>query len=654
MIATSREIEDKYIDDLCWSCYEPHVPVDSFNWICDNMAMPDGVPFNPDGFPWTEGICKAWDNSDVTTVVLQFAARLGKTAIAQSLLVCGIANRPGPTLFGSSTEGLAKQVIKKKLLPMLRATDDTRSWIPEDKDLLSSRLDLKILTIYVAWSGSPTTLSDIDPLYSHANEVDKWTFDQSLEGDRVKLFLERGIERPDRKAILEGTPTIDGNSRINRLLINGWDCRFPVPCHFCGRFQKMIINLTKEPKSGGIWWDRLANGDHPSPDAAAASARYFCCHCQKEIDDEFRRPMIRRGVWVPRGQRVIKSGRIVGTMLNPGPVASFQMSRLYAPTFTFGDIARELVASRGVIEAEQNYDNSWLGETHHPRSKYADWEEVSDRVVMNYSVGEILPDTNFLTAGVDRQIDHMVFVLMAWNRFQFGRTVAYGVVPTWQDLFETYLHVQYKHPIYGLVSSSLTLIDARSEPDDVHATCQTYSQTGRLVWPLQGMRTVHMGGKMYRLESLDDSRTSKRRMKGMQLVKVNTGFTQSWIDNCLYRRRAGDNNSIAFPSSARHDQDLFEQLTNEAQDEKSVWVPVHNHTPVDYRDCVRYARVAAEVFTRGAWGSLMAPARPLAQQKRNVPKPREAQEEGGSSKKWIRDSRKRKRGTSIGRKTTVR
>lgn len=608
--------------------------------------MPNGAPFDADAYPWTKGICKAWDDPGVSTIALQFAARLGKTAIAQSLMVCGLANRPGPALFGSSTETLAKQTAKKKLLPILRETDQTRSWVPDDKDLLASRLDLSILTIYIAWSGSPTTLADIDPIYSHANEVDKWTFDASLEADRIKLFLERGIENPDRKAILEGTPTVQGHSRIDRLRVNGWDCKFPVPCPVCGRYQVLRVNEGKDPLAGGLWWDRTSTGEHPSPSVATETARYICEYCHAEIDDEHRRPMIRRGVWVPRGQRAIKGGRIVGSQMNKGPRASFQLSRIYAPTFTFGDIAFGYVESRGDITEEQNFTNSWKAEVHVPRSRYAKWEDVAYRVTGTHARYEIPEDTNFLTVGVDRQIDHMPFLVCAWNRNQAGSVVTYGLADNWQELFLTYLHSWWAHPVLGDILPSIVLIDSGDEPDDVRHACMKYHQDQARVWPSIGMRSGVMSGKPYRLESLDEERSNKRSLRGMKLVKINTGIWQSWVDNCLFRRRPGDPNSISMPRDSVNDEDLFLQLLNEWKNEKGVWVPVHDHIPVDYRDCLRYARVAAEIFVRGNWGQLRKPRKPVVKAKPREAPPVDEEPAQERRRKW---SRRKKR---LGRRGT--
>ena len=125
MIAPSSSTIGYLPSDDVWDLLQPRPQFSSFDWICENIVMPDKRPFDPDAYPWTKGICEAWDNPNVKEVWLQFAARLGKTAIAQSLFVCEMIRKPRNALFATSTEKLCKQTIKKKILPILRETHET-------------------------------------------------------------------------------------------------------------------------------------------------------------------------------------------------------------------------------------------------------------------------------------------------------------------------------------------------------------------------------------------------------------------------------------------------------------------------------------------------------------------------------------------------
>ena len=179
-----------------------------------------------------------------------------------------------------------------------------------------------------------------------------------------ELFMERGIEIPDRKTILESTPGVEGKSRINQYMTLGTNCRFHVPCANCGYFQELVVG---DGTAGGIIFEKDENGKL-HPDVAFETARYRCCKCEKEIGETKRKAMIRKGQWVPEGQYLTKTGKLRGKKARDSNIASFQLSRLYAPTFSFGDIARQYVSCKikedqGNPEPMRNFVNSWQGLT---------------------------------------------------------------------------------------------------------------------------------------------------------------------------------------------------------------------------------------------------------------------------------------------------
>ena len=133
-----------------------------------------------------------------------------------------------------------------------------------------------------------------------------------------------------------------------------------------------------------------------------------------------------------------------------------------------------------------------------------------------------------------------------------------------------------------------------------------------------------MGVKQLRRPFARAAMTDDRRLApyDVQRISVNTPFWQVWLDGCLVRRRPGDIDTLCFPPEAREDQDLWEQILNETQNEKGVWVPVDENIPVDFRDCVRYGRVMAEVFTNGAWHRVPARHRNIPQERAEPVGPR--------------------------------
>lgn len=633
----------------------PRKPRSSFDWISEYIRTPDGKAFNPHDYPWTKGICEAWDNPEVRQITLQFAARLGKTFIANAMMICAIEFDPCTGMIAMPTEQLLKEMIRDKYYRMLDRCTQTYQFIPHEDDRTMNSIEFNGARIYGAWSGSSTTLADKAPKYKHGGEVDKFTRAKSFEADPLQLLLERGIEIPDRKSIVESTPTFKNKSRIESHLITGWNARFNVPCPKCKKFAPLIFG---DGTGGGVIFDRPIGPDGKPRGAdiglAKRTARYRCPLCSKEWGDEYRRDSILQGIWVPDGMHLDSRRRLQGTMTGAADNASFQLSRLYAPTFTFGDIAGQLAACILDPEKWQNTNNSWKGETHVLRSATKDWDEVGVRLTsIEYSKDEVPECCIFVTAGVDVQIDHYVFVIVAWAKDGIGYVVDWGI--SWnEDELRERLKGKYQHKDGGPAALvARTLIDSGEgrRQDEIFDLCEALNEPrGRNVWPSKGSTGNLAGGKLYKesdFEDLDARRkdhSARAMVEGFKFVTVNTPFYQSWIHSALHYRTPGTPKSLALPIEARTDEDFLKQLVNEKPEDMRAktghssvqFVVVDEQIPCDFRDALRYARCAADSFIRGAWMRLGTARRIVVDNQSATAKPRRQDPGPPSSQGFVR------------------
>ena len=307
-------------------------------------------------------------------------SRMGKTETFLSLMLAAQNHDPDLGMIGGSTESLILRTIGDRFYAMLEKTHATRSLCPPLHRRNRRIVRTAAFLIYGAWSGSPTTLGDLDPRYLQALELDKWTKNNSEEADPAELFFERGAEIPDRKLAAESTPTIKGMSRIDKYFSMATARRYHVPCPKCGHYQPLRRNTTGDRNDGGLWWDRDNDGT-TTPTVAAESARYVCESCRREWGEAHRKPAIRRGVWVAPGESIDKRGRVTGRPHNAGPDESFQLSRMYGPTFSFGDYARAYVRANGEPELERSFANNWDGETWTPIQVQMTWSQLAAAVV---------------------------------------------------------------------------------------------------------------------------------------------------------------------------------------------------------------------------------------------------------------------------------
>lgn len=590
------------------SLWAPRPRVDSFAWIRRHVKMPDGQPFDADAYPWTKAICAAWDDPAVRNIWLQMGSRLGKTAIAQSLLICGLANHPAGALFGSSTEHVASNIIAQKIYPMIDRCRPLDGQLPPEHRRSRHVVLLRHARMHVAWSGSVSTLADLEARYLHANEIDKWDRDVSSEADSLELFTERAKNVPDAKGIFESTPAERRSSRVEMGLLRSTNGRWHVPCPSCGRFQLLKLDRLR--------WEK--DGTKSDPDTAAMTARYECEHCEAEIHDDDRPTMFRAGMYVPEGCEITTRGKLTGQQRRSGEDWGLQLSSLYSLKLTWGRIARAFVLAseatkRGQVGPLRNFVNSWLGETWEGKRVSRTWEEVGERLASNIPPGVVPLGHTFCAAGIDVQLDAFVYLVLSFAPDKSAHVVSYGYVHSVDELARVTWNAHYAHADGGQpVPVRLTLIDSGegNRMEEVYRIAAAATKPGAWVFPSKG--ESKLSGHAYKLTPLEDIKSrnphAARGLRGQQLVAINTNYWQSWLQAILDNGTARDEGGLSLPAQAIEDQqDLLEQFLNEivtvnesvTGHDKQRWERVSRSIPVDYRDCVRYARCAAQIFTRG-------------------------------------------------------
>lgn len=596
-------------------CILPVQSVNTWEWIKKNSYTKKGAPFNYYDYPWVQGIAEAWDNPNVRRIFFMAGSRLGKTETGLCFMHAAQAVNPDVGMIVGPTQTIIEETIGDRFWSMMAKSPATKDLCPHPMRRAKQKVRTPTFTIYGAWSGSPTTLGDKDPKYLQLFEVDKYTKNTSEEADPFLLAMARGEEIPDRKLYAESTPTVEGRSRIGRHVAMGTNRRFHCPCPHCGHYQELVWNEGTNRDDGGLWWDRDKDGES-NANRAAATAAYICQSCKDEIPEHRRREIIQRAVWCAEGQIVNKDGELVGDPINDGPDETFQLSRLYGPTFSFSENARAYVDSRGDTEAERSFENNSRGMPWVPLVVQMKWEDLANKLcVGDWEIGTVPESCVFVTTAVDVQLDHFVVGTFGWDRDKRGYLIRHGTVPQWSDV-EDWIDTQWKHQDGGTMASLMNLVDSKdgNRQEEVFSFCKTANNPkSPWVWPLEGAKYGYMNVQMFRIRRIDGqfkdvSKESRRKgvISGLNVVVVNTTMTQNWLDNAMVRRKPGDPMSLTLSSQASGDMDLFQQLLNERYDPiEGRHVRIDESTiPVDFRDVFRYARTAAEVFTNSNWDRL--------------------------------------------------
>jgi len=602
------------------SALSPPGNVRTWDWICENGRMPNGNPFDGDRVPWLEGVCDAYDDPETRTVSLMWGTRLGKTIGALQIMACMMATAPMPGLFTSSTQGLVKRTVRNKIYPILRAVSETASQLPCERLQSWERIALSKSTWSVAWSGSSTTLADVDAFYGHANEIDKFDFTEQMggevgEGDPLDQWDERFKEYPDSKQIYECSPTTKLRSRIYKKLQRSNNCRFWVPCPDCKNRQVLKLG-SGDPKSGGLLFDKTTEGTLDL-ETARSTSRYVCEHCRREIYDEHRFAMMRAGKWAPEGCSVNRRGRLVGTPVRPSRHWGGKLSSLYSLQLRWGDIGAKFVEAQGNRRSLQMFINGWLADVWEPYRSKSEPEKVGERLVTDVEPGVIPEWATWVFNGVDVQEECLVYATIAVGPGERIAILEKGVLDSWEELKQEVIKRKFEHEDGGVpLSAALTLIDSAHRTKEVYDFCKSFRGSGHVVMPCKGANNDCNGEAYQKIIIGEGTKTGSKAMKrlalearGLVRVRVNPFHYEPIIQRQIDQLCPEDDGSLSIPAGYDEDENFLYQLCNaamsaepsKAEPDKHLWVKRWENRENDIRDCLKYARCAADLKFRGDW-----------------------------------------------------
>ena len=604
-------------------------------WAIENIVTDQGRPYDDAAYPHLGspgGPMDSFDEPGCRTISLQFATRLGKTFFGTCAMLKTAASDPAPCMVASSTEKLAKEVTSRTYKMLHHRKNLDKMLLKSRRDQRQDHIEFIESEIFIAWSRSPTTLSDKNIKVGHAGELDKWEHPTtSKEPHPIKMFADRFKDyQSTRKAIYESTPTITGKSHIERLLHAGSNCRLYVPCPHCGAYQ--TLRMRDDDGTPRLCWDK-PNGGRSDKDLARVSSHYVCESCEARIGDEHRSRMMRRGVWCPAGCTVdsVKAAEeitrreemgddgadlrsvwngwnqaawLVGTPERNGVDASYQLSSLYALSVGWGDVAAEFVSCKDKPAELRNFVMQWLGETWALVAQSQTWEQLGRKSIADTPQGVVPLGYSMITVGVDKQQEHYVFCVDAWHPDGSCRTIDYGTAETKEEVeAEVYLRV-YEHEDGGPgVKMSCALEDSGYKPAGTYETARDLRKKGINVLPCKGSSTSLNAA--YRKSKLG----KETSMPGSPIVHVDTLTSQDWLEKQLgtLTKHTPGGWSLFYGTLLEH-QDILEQLLNDApvakldasNNTRVSFERLDTASPNDLRDCRRYAWIARLVRQRGA------------------------------------------------------
>jgi phage terminase large subunit GpA-like protein len=304
--------------------------------------------WNHDTVPYLIEIMDALNTH--ATVAVVGPGQCAKTSVAENWLLQAVGCNPGGMLWYLQGKEAADAYVKSRINPMIGAHAALRDRLV--KGAINNSLDLKNFgTMQVEFLGASRStminksaprivLDELDAYVENLGDaVDLANIRRQSFGEDSRLLAMSHCDRAGGLAEHKWSAGILALYRQSDRRLWYW------PCVECGAWSS--------PHPLGRWHMALVYPDDATPEQARVEARLLCPHCGVLLTEEARRPMLRNGRWIGRGQDIAEDGTVAGELIEGG-VAGFWIVGSMSP-FSWGGIgglAESRVRARRAIDTD--------------------------------------------------------------------------------------------------------------------------------------------------------------------------------------------------------------------------------------------------------------------------------------------------------------
>lgn len=533
-------------------------------------------------FPYQIGIMDAITDPTVEMVTVQKSARVGYTKILDHVAGYYIHQDPSPILVVQPRVEDAEDYSVTEIEPMLRDTPVLAEIVgdPKKKDArqkINKRIFRNGASISFVGANSPGGFRRITARIVKFDEVDGYpVMGAGKEGDQIKLGIKRTESFWNRKIILGSTPTVKGESRIEKSYANSDQRKYYIPCPHCGEYQVLEWGGPDTPY--GMKWDKDENGVG-LPDSVFYACKVTGCVI-READKE---DMVERGEW--RATKPFKGH------------AGFHIWAAYSlfVNASWRNLVAEWLEVKDDPLMRQTFVNLVLGETYEDRGDRALQE---DRLAARCEVwGAEVPDgVAVVTVGVDTQGDRFECEVVGWGLNEESWSIDFEVIQGDLETPDPWTRLDaYLRRIWFRADGRGFEVMAVCHDSGGHHTQKVYefakARLGRRVWAVKGESAV--GGK--RSPVWPTKTPSRRNKSSFRPVILGVNAAKDSVRSRLHLVEPGAG-YMHFPVS--RDINYFAQLTAERSVRKTsggqhyrVW-ELPNGRANEALDCRVYAYAA--------------------------------------------------------------
>lgn len=428
-------------------------------------------------YAYQTGMLDAVTDPTVTEITVMKSARVGFTKVLDHVIGFFIHQDPSPILMVQPRVEDAEDYSSTEIEPMLRDTpvlaEITGDLKAKDaKQKLLKRVFRNGASISFVGANSPGGFRRITARVILFDEVDGYPKGGAgEEGDQIALGTKRSETFWNRKIVLGSTPTVKGESRIEKAWLRSDQRRFFVACPQCGERQYLEWGGPDTPH--GIKWRRDERGES-LPETA-----YYVCKANGCIIDEASKPeMVAGGEW---------------RATNPsGDHAGFHIWAGYSlhVNAAWPKLVAEWLRVKSDPLARQTFFNLVLGEPYEERGEKALGEGRLLARCEAYAA-EVPDGVAVVTVGGDVQDDRIELEVVGWGQNEESWSIAHEVIEgdpdltaTW-DLVDAYLKRTWRRGDGRPYAVSAACIDSGGHHTQrVYEFCR--ARLGRKIWAIKG------------------------------------------------------------------------------------------------------------------------------------------------------------------------
>ena len=365
--------------------YKDTLDTEAATWLEQNIYMPREVSPNAPGQlnlsaqPWIRDILESVIDPRTKEINLVMGAQTGKTTILLLSWMLLSKFYPNPCLIGLSTDPLADRLVKRRLLPLIKANPYWADKLPPENRGQESMILFPAMTTFYTGARTADKLASMPASILLLDEVSKWQKGSIREAHPYLLVKERVKSFSSHLIVSSSTPS-EKEEIYWQEFLHSSQSYYYMPCPHCGEYIKFEFSRdTLRWQAGSI-------------DTVQRTAYYSCPCCQGKITDNDKANMMQLGEW-----RKEKPDHAKGHL-------GYHLNSLYSPFVTFGEVAAEFVKAQASIiksEAIRNFTNSWLALPYSEKGQATSDNDIESIISPTYFRGEIPSNTAYIVLGGD-------------------------------------------------------------------------------------------------------------------------------------------------------------------------------------------------------------------------------------------------------------